>query len=48
MTKLGYEVKAVERGRTEHKYLSPWRAEVEPSLNINLVKNQWYDFWFSD
>jgi len=44
MAKLGYEVKAVERGRTEHKYLSPWRAEVEPSLNINLVKNQWYDF----
>ena len=44
MAKLGYEVKVVERGRTEHKYLSPWRAEVEPSLNINLVKNQWYDF----
>ena len=44
MAKLGYEVKVVERGRTEHKYLSPWRAEVEPSFNVNLVKNQWYDF----
>ncbi len=44
MAKLGYEVKVVERGRTEHKYLSAWRAEVEPSLNVNLVKNQWYDF----
>lgn len=44
MAKLGYEIKVVERGRTEHKYLSPWRAEVEPSFNVNLVKNQWYDF----
>ena len=44
MAKLGYDVKVVERGRTEHKYLSPWRAEVEPSFNVNLVKNQWYDF----
>ncbi len=44
MAKLGYEVMAVERGRTEYKYLSPWRAEVEPSLNVNLVKNQWFDF----
>jgi len=44
MSKLGYEVKAVERGQTEHKYLSPFRAEVEPSLNVNLTKNVFYDF----
>lgn len=44
MARLGYEVKHIERGHTEYKYLSPFRAEVDPSFNVNLVKNQWFDF----
>ena len=44
MAKLGYEVKAVERGGAEHKYNSPLRQERDASFNVNLPKNQWYDF----
>ncbi|MEO1262059.1 MAG: CHC2 zinc finger domain-containing protein [Bacteroidota bacterium] len=44
MERLGFDVKKVERGGTEHKYLSPFRTEKEPSFNVNLTKNSWYDF----
>lgn len=44
MSLLGHDVKVVERGGTEHKYISPFRVEKEPSFNVNLVKNAWYDF----
>ena len=44
MALMGHDVKVVERGSTEYKYLSPFRHETEPSFNVNLVKNAWYDF----
>lgn len=44
MEKLGFKVLKIERNRTEYKYLSPFRTEVFPSFNVNLVKNTWYDF----
>jgi hypothetical protein len=44
MAMLGHEVKAVERNSTEYKYLSPFRTETEPSFNVNLDKNAWFDF----
>lgn len=47
MAMLGYEVKAIERGGTEYKYVSPLRTDKEPSFNVNLVKNSWYDFGLS-
>lgn len=48
MERLGYEVQAIERGRTEHKYSSPFRAEVQASFNLNLNKNQWFDFGLNE
>lgn len=47
MSMLGHDVKAIERGGTEHKYLSPFRLEKEPSFNVNLIKNAWFDFGLS-
>ncbi|MEN0051236.1 MAG: toprim domain-containing protein [Bacteroidota bacterium] len=44
MARLGYEVKKVERGGQEYKYLSPFRSEKEASFNVNIKKNVWYDF----
>ncbi|MBI1227776.1 MAG: hypothetical protein GC192_21255 [Bacteroidetes bacterium] len=48
MERIGFQVKKVERGRTEHKYLSPFRSEAEPSFNVNLAKNSWFDFGESE
>lgn len=47
MSLLGYEVKKVERAGKEYKYISPFRGETEPSFNVNLVKNLWFDFGLS-
>lgn len=44
MERLGYEISRVERGGTEYKYKSVFRNEIEPSLNINIRKNEWFDF----
>jgi hypothetical protein len=44
MERLGLQVIQKERGGQEHKYLSPFRDEVEPSFNVNLLKNAWFDF----
>lgn len=44
MDMLGYKAIKTERGGQELKYLSPFRKEAEPSFNVNLLKNSWYDF----
>lgn len=44
MDVLGYKAIKTERGGQELKYLSPFRKEAEPSFNVNLLKNSWYDF----
>lgn len=44
MERLGLQVIQQERGGQENKYLSPFRDEVEPSFNVNLLKNAWFDF----
>ena len=44
MQRLGFHALKTERGGQELKYLSPFRTEKEPSFNVNLVKNSWYDF----
>lgn len=44
MQRLGFHVQKTERGGQELKYLSPFRSEKEPSFNVNLAKNSWYDF----
>lgn len=48
MERLGFDVKKTERGSREHKYLSPFRSEAEPSFNVNLDKNSWFDFGASE
>ncbi|HMG15958.1 MAG TPA: toprim domain-containing protein [Saprospiraceae bacterium] len=44
MQDLGFSVLKNERGGTEYKYLSPFRAEETPSFNVNINLNSWYDF----
>lgn len=44
MNALGFQKVKDERGGQEHKYLSPFREEKEPSFNINIAKNAWFDF----
>jgi hypothetical protein len=44
MTKLGYEVKHIERQKSEYVYLSPLRAETTPSFKVSISRNLWFDF----
>jgi DNA primase (bacterial type) len=44
MNSLGFQKIKEERGGQEYKYLSPFREEKEPSFNINIAKNAWFDF----
>jgi len=41
---LGHTVQKIEQGGRELKFLSPFRNEGKGSLNINTVKNLWFDF----
>lgn len=44
MTKLGYDVKHIERQNSEYVYLSPLRAETTPSFKVSISRNLWFDF----
>ena len=43
LDRMGCEVKGRSNGGKELRYLSPWRAESEPSLYYNIVIYKWHD-----
>jgi len=44
MSFLGHSPLKKERGGTELKYLSPFHAEENPSCNVNITRNAFFDF----